>query len=211
MIHRIFPVGPLQCNCSVIGDEQTHEAMVIDPGDQIDNILAILKQETLKLTQIVITHAHIDHVGGAMKLKAATGAPILMNRDDQALLKMLDVQAGWIGMKPPGTVLVDESVADGSILNIGAMPMKVIHTPGHTEGSICLYMPDHKMLLAGDTLFAGSIGRTDLPGGSFDKIMRSIHTRVLALPDDTTVFPGHGPATTIGEERESNPFLQKPA
>ena len=211
MIHKIFPVGPLQCNCSVIGDEQTHEAMVIDPGDQIDEILAILKQEKLKLTQIVITHAHIDHVGGAMKLKAATGAPILMNQDDQALLKMLDVQATWIGMRPPGAVVVDESVADGRVLKIGAIPANVIHTPGHTEGSICLYMPEQQTLVAGDTLFAGSIGRTDLPGGSFDKIIRSIHTRVLGLPDETTVVPGHGPKTTIGQERETNPFLQKRA
>ena len=209
MIHKVFPVGPLQCNCSVLGDEQTHEAMVIDPGDQIDDILAILKHENLKLKQIVVTHAHIDHVGGAMKLKAATGAPILMNQDDQALLKMLDVQAAWIGMRPPGAVLVDESVSDGSVLKVGSIPGNVIHTPGHTEGSICLYLPDQQTLIAGDTLFAGSIGRTDLPGGSFEKIMRSLHTRVLALPDDTAVVPGHGPATTIGQERESNPFLQK--
>jgi hydroxyacylglutathione hydrolase len=209
MIHKVFPVGPLQCNCSVLGDEQTHEAMVIDPGDQIDDILAILKHENLKLKQIVVTHAHIDHVGGAMKLKAATGAPILMNQDDQALLKLLDVQAAWIGMRPPGAVLVDESVSDGSVLKIGSIPANVIHTPGHTEGSICLYLPDQQILIAGDTLFAGSIGRTDLPGGSFDKIMRSLHTRVLALPDETAVVPGHGPATSIGQERESNPFLQK--
>jgi glyoxylase-like metal-dependent hydrolase (beta-lactamase superfamily II) len=185
--------------------------MVIDPGDQIDDILAILKQEKLTLKQIVITHAHIDHVGGAMKLKAATGAPILMNQDDQALLKMLDVQATWIGMRPPGAVVVDESVKDGHVLKIGTIPANVIHTPGHTEGSICLYMADQKTLVAGDTLFAGSIGRTDLPGGSYDKILRSIHTRVLALPDETTVIPGHGPSTTIGKERESNPFLQKRA
>jgi hydroxyacylglutathione hydrolase len=209
MIHKIFPVGPLQCNCSVIGDEQTREAMVIDPGDQIDDILDILRQEKLTLKQIVITHAHIDHVGGAMKLKAATGAPILMNQNDQALLKMLDVQASWVGMRPPGAVQVDETIGEGSVLKIGNISGSVIHTPGHTEGSICLYLPQEKKLIAGDTLFAGSIGRTDLPGGSFEKIMKSIHGQVLALPDDTVVFPGHGPITTIGEERESNPFLQK--
>lgn len=209
MIHKVFPVGPLQCNCSVIGDEQTREAMVIDPGDQIDDILDILRQENLTLKQIVITHAHIDHVGGAMKLKAATGAPILMNQNDQALLKMLDVQASWVGMRPPGAVKVDETIGEGSLLKIGNISGSVIHTPGHTEGSICLYLPQEKKLIAGDTLFAGSIGRTDLPGGSFDKIMKSIHGQVLALPDDTIVVPGHGPMTTIGEERESNPFLQK--
>jgi hydroxyacylglutathione hydrolase len=209
MIHKIFPVSPLQCNCSVIGDEKTHEAMVIDPGDQIEGILEILRQEKLTLKQIVITHAHIDHVGGAMKLKAATGAPILMNQNDYALLKMLDMQAAWIGMRPPGDVQVDEAIGQGRVLKIGEIASNVIHTPGHTEGSICLYFPKEKKLIAGDTLFAGSIGRTDLPGGSMDKIMRSLHTKVLALPDETEVVPGHGPSTTIGEERETNPFLQK--
>jgi hydroxyacylglutathione hydrolase len=209
MIHKIFPVGPLQCNCSVIGDEQTHEAMVIDPGDQIEGILEILRQEKLELKQIVITHAHIDHVGGAMKLKAATGAPILMNQNDYALLKMLDMQAAWVGMRPPGTVEVDEAVSQGRVLKIGDISSNVIHTPGHTEGSICLYFPKEQRLIAGDTLFAGGIGRTDLPGGSTEKIMRSLHTQVLALPDETEVIPGHGPGTTIGQERETNPFLQK--
>src|SRR5258707_3130851 len=209
MLHKILPVGPLQCNCSLIGDEQTREAMVIDPGDQIEDILRILGEEKLQLKQIVITHAHIDHVGGAMKLKAATGAPILMNQSDFALLKMLDMQAAWVGMKPPGPVQIDEGIGDGRVLEIGEIRSNVIHTPGHTEGSICLYFPDQKKLIAGDTLFAGSIGRTDLPGGSMDKIMRSLHTQVLALPDETEVVPGHGAVTRIGEERESNPFLQK--
>jgi hydroxyacylglutathione hydrolase len=209
MIHKIFPVGPLQCNCSVIGDEHTREAMVIDPGDQIEDILNILHAEKLTLKQIVVTHGHIDHVGGAMKLKAATGAAILMNQKDQAQLRMLDVQAAWIGMRPPGTVQIDEPVADGRVLQIGNLSSNVIHTPGHTEGSICLYFPEQRKLVAGDTLFAGSIGRTDLPGGSYEKIIRSLHDRVLQLPDETQVVPGHGPITTIGEERETNPFLQK--
>jgi hydroxyacylglutathione hydrolase len=207
MLHKIFPVGVLQCNCSIIGDEQTHEAMVIDPGDQVDEILDILRQQKLALKYIVVTHAHIDHVGGAMKLKAATGAPILMNQNDQALLEMLDMQAAWIGMRPPGAVQVDESIDDGQSIKIGNLSSNVIHTPGHTEGSICLFFPEERKLIAGDTLFAGSIGRTDLPGGSFEKIKRSLHNRVLALPDDVEVVPGHGPLTTIGEEREHNPFL----
>jgi glyoxylase-like metal-dependent hydrolase (beta-lactamase superfamily II) len=209
MIHKIFPVGPLQCNCSILGDEKTHEAMVIDPGDQIERILEILRQEKLTLKQIVITHAHIDHVGGAMKLKAATGAPILMNQNDYALLKMLDMQATWVGMQSPGPVQIDESVSQGRVLKIGEVSAQVIDTPGHTEGSICVYIPAEKKLIAGDTLFAGSIGRTDLPGGSMEKIMRSLHNQVLALPDETEVTPGHGPNTTIGEEREMNPFLQR--
>ncbi|HXY13012.1 MAG TPA: MBL fold metallo-hydrolase [Terriglobales bacterium] len=207
MIHEILPVGPLQCNCSIIGDEATREAMVIDPGDDIEEILGIIATHKLKVKQIVITHAHIDHVGGAMKLRAATGAPILLNQNDYALLKMLDMQAAWVGMPSPGNVEIDQSVAQSDTVKAGSLVANVIDTPGHTEGSICLYFPTEKKLLAGDTLFAGSIGRTDLPGGSFEKIIRSLHEKVLALPDETIVIPGHGPQTTIGEERESNPFL----
>jgi hydroxyacylglutathione hydrolase len=208
MIHKILPVGPLRCNCSIIGDETTHEAMVIDPGDDIDDIVAIIDEHKLQVKQIVITHAHIDHVGGAMKLRAKTGAPILLNQNDYALLKMLDVQASWLDMKPPGDVEIDAGLAHDDTLRAGKLAANVLHTPGHTEGSVCLYFPAEKMLIAGDTLFARSIGRTDLPGGSFDKIMRSLHDRVLTLPDETTVIPGHGPMTTIGEEREENPFLK---
>jgi len=209
MIHEIFPVGPLRCNCSIIGDETSREAMVIDPGDEIEDILALIAKHNLQVKQIVITHAHIDHVGGAMKLRAATGAPILLNQNDYALLKMLDTQAAWVGMKSPGKVEIDQSVGQADQIQAGSITASVLHTPGHTEGSVCLYFPAEKTLVAGDTLFAGSIGRTDLPGGSFEKIIQSLHGTVLALPDDTVVVPGHGPLTTIGEERESNPFLLK--
>lgn len=208
MIHKILPVGPLQCNCSIIGDETSHEAMVIDPGDEIDDIVAIIEEYKLKVKQIVITHAHIDHVGGAMKLRARTGAPILLNENDYALLKMIDVQASWLGMESPGEVKVEADLVHGQTLRAGALSANVLHTPGHTEGSVCLYFPAEKLLIAGDTLFARSIGRTDLPGGSFEKIMRSLQGQVLALPDETAVIPGHGPMTTIGEEREENPFLK---
>jgi hydroxyacylglutathione hydrolase len=208
MIHEILPVGPLQCNCSIIGDENTREAMVIDPGDDIEDILALIAKHKLQVKQIVITHAHIDHVGGAMKLRAATSAPILLNQNDYALLKMLDMQAAWVGMVSPGKVEIDQSVAQADTVKAGSLVAAVIQTPGHTEGSVCLYFPSEKKLIAGDTLFAGSIGRTDLPGGSFEKIIRSLHEKVLTLPDETTVVPGHGPLTTIGEERESNPFLK---
>jgi hydroxyacylglutathione hydrolase len=207
MIHEILPVGPLQCNCSIIGDETTHEGMVIDPGDDIEDVLDLIEKHNLKIKQIVITHAHIDHVGGAMKLRAATGAPILLNQNDYALLKMLDVQAAWIGMKDPGKVEIDHSLGQSDKVQAGSLTADVIHTPGHTEGSICLYFPLENKLVAGDTLFAGSIGRTDLPGGSMEKIIRSLREKVMALPDDTLVVPGHGPLTTIGEERETNPFL----
>jgi glyoxylase-like metal-dependent hydrolase (beta-lactamase superfamily II) len=202
-------VGPLQCNCSIIGDESSHEAMVIDPGDDIADVIALIQKHNLNIKQIVITHAHIDHVGGAMKLRAATAAPILLNQNDYALLKMLDVQAAWIGMRSPGNVEIDRSIGDLDKVEAGSLVADVMHTPGHTEGSICLYFPAQKKLIAGDTLFAGSIGRTDLPGGSFEKIIASLHGKVLALPDETIVVPGHGPLTTIGDERETNPFLQK--
>jgi hydroxyacylglutathione hydrolase len=209
MIHEILPVGPLQCNCSVIGDEQSRQAIVIDPGDDIALIVALIQKHNLEVKQIVITHAHIDHVGGAMKLRAATGAPILLNQNDYALLKMLDVQAAWLGMANPGKVEIDQSVGSGDLVQTGSLAAQVLHTPGHTEGSICLYFPAEKTLIAGDTLFAGSIGRTDLPGGSYEKIIHSLHDKILALPDDTAVVPGHGPLTNIGEERETNPFLVK--
>jgi glyoxylase-like metal-dependent hydrolase (beta-lactamase superfamily II) len=209
MIHEILRVGPLQCNCSVIGDETSHEAMVIDPGDDVHEVLDLIRKHNLQVKQIVITHAHIDHVGGAMKLRTATGAPILLNQNDYALLKMLDAQAAWIGMPSPGKVDVDRSVTTGESVSAGSLTADILHTPGHTEGSICLYFAADKKLIAGDTLFAGSIGRTDLPGGSMQKILHSLHDTVLALPDETLVVPGHGPLTTIGEERETNPFLTK--
>src|SRR5256885_4664748 len=171
MIHEILPVGPLQCNCSIIGDEVSHEAMVIDPGDDVSDIVAIIEKYDLKVKQIVITHAHIDHVGGAMKLRAATGAPILLNHNDYTLLKMLDLQAAWIGMASPGKVEIDHSIAESDKVQAGSLVATVLHTPGHTEGSICLYFPLEKKLIAGDTLFAGSSGRTDPRGGSLDKMI----------------------------------------
>src|ERR1700739_482081 len=141
MIHEILPVGPLECNCSVIGDETTREGMVIDPGDDIEDILAIIAKHRLKVKQIVITHAHIDHVGGAMKLRARTGAPILLNQNDYALLKMLDVRAAWLGMAAPGKVEIDSSLEHDQSLRTGNLAASVLLTPGHTEGSVCLYFP----------------------------------------------------------------------
>lgn len=207
MIHEILPVGVFQCNCSIVGDEASREAIVIDPGDEIASILALLKKHSLTVKQIVVTHAHIDHVGGAMKLKQATGAPILLNENDSALLAMLDVQASWLGMKSPGAVSIDQNVTEGDVVKAGSLHGEVMHTPGHTEGSICVLFAPQNLLIAGDTLFAGSIGRTDLPGGDYKKIIDSLHGKLLSLPDQTIVVPGHGSLTTIGQERESNPFL----
>jgi glyoxylase-like metal-dependent hydrolase (beta-lactamase superfamily II) len=208
MILETFPVGPLQCNCTILGDEEAGEAIVIDPGDEVGRIHRRLAELGLKVKQILVTHAHIDHVGGALKLKRLTGAPILLNENDLPLLKMMEMQAGWLGIAPPETAPPDESLADGLRVGLEHYPAEVLHTPGHTQGSVCLHFAPLKMLIAGDTLFAGSIGRTDLPGGDSAQLIDSIETRLLALPDETKVLPGHGPATTIGQERRSNPFLR---
>ena len=208
MIIETFPVGPLQCNCTILGDEQTGEAIVIDPGDEISRIQRRLTDLGLKLKQILVTHAHIDHVGGALKLKRLTGAPILMNENDLPQLKFMDMQAGWLGVATPETAPPDDLLTDGLKVGLESCPAQVIHTPGHTQGSVCLHFVPLKLLVAGDTLFAGSIGRTDLPGGDYDQIIQSIESRLLPLPDETKVLPGHGPATTIGAERKSNPFLR---
>jgi hydroxyacylglutathione hydrolase len=208
MIHEILPVGILQCNCSIFGDEQTREAIVIDPGDQIDDILGILARHALKVAAIVITHAHIDHIGGARKLKAATGAPVWMNANDQPLYDALDMQASWLGVETPERTEVDVAARDGDSLQLGPASFHVMHTPGHTQGSLCLWIPAETKLVAGDTLFRDSIGRTDLPGGDGRQILRSIKDKLLALPDETKVIPGHGAETTIGREREFNYFLQ---
>jgi hydroxyacylglutathione hydrolase len=207
MVHKILAVGPLQCNCSILGDEQTHEAIIIDPGSEISRLTELLAEHQLVLKQIIITHAHIDHIAGAARLRALTHAPIYLNQLDLPLLAMMDQQAGWLGVPTPETVPPDVSAEDGLKLGLATLPGIVLHTPGHTEGSICLHFPAQNLLLAGDTLFAGSIGRTDLPGGNTKKIMSSLRERLLPLPDETKVIPGHGPATTIGEERHSNPFL----
>ncbi|HEX4310164.1 MAG TPA: MBL fold metallo-hydrolase [Acidobacteriaceae bacterium] len=208
MILETFPVGPLQCNCTILGDEATGEAMVVDPGDNIPQILAFLAKHKLTLKQIIVTHGHIDHIGGAQRLKKATGAPVLMNQNDLEQLKIMDVQAGWIGVETPEVAPPDTSADEGMIVGIAGHTASILHTPGHTQGSICLHFVPENLLLAGDTLFAGSIGRTDLPGGDGKRILHSIHDRLLTLPDETHVIPGHGPATTIGEERDSNPFLE---
>jgi hydroxyacylglutathione hydrolase len=208
MILETFPVGPLRCNCTILGDEVTREGVVVDPGDNIPEILSRLHKHGLTLRQIVITHAHIDHVGGAVLLKKATGAPVFLNQHDLGLLGAMEIQAGWIGVPTPEVASPDASADDGLTVGLASLRGVVIHTPGHTPGSICLLFPQQHLLLAGDTLFAGSIGRTDLPGGDGAQILRSLRDRLMVLPEPTRVLPGHGPETTIGEEKQSNPFLQ---
>lgn len=207
MIHEILPVGMLQCNCSILGDENSHEAIVVDPGDDIPRIMAVLQKHNLAVKQILITHAHIDHIAGAARLKQLTGAPILYNPNDLPLVQMMDMQAGWLGMPTPEVHPPDDTLDESRVIAIAGLSGNILHTPGHTQGSVCLLLPEQHLLIAGDTLFAGSVGRTDLPGGDMHALMSSIHSKLLQLPDDTKVFPGHGPSTTIGEERESNPFL----
>jgi hydroxyacylglutathione hydrolase len=208
MILETFPVGPLRCNCTILGDETTHEAVVVDPGENIPEIVSRLAKHGLTLRQIIVTHAHIDHVGGAVALKRLTGAPILLNQQDLELLAAMEMQAGWLGVATPEVAPPDSSAEDGLRVGLAGYPAEVLHTPGHTPGSICLHIPSQGLLIAGDTLFAGSIGRTDLPGGDGRKILRSLRDRLLVLPDETRVIPGHGQGTTIGQERVANPFLQ---
>ena len=208
MIHEILPVGMLQCNCSIFGDEGTRDAIVVDPGDEIESILAIVARHGLTVKAIVITHDHIDHIAGAQQLKKATCAPVYMNQNDTELQQMLDVQATWLGMPTPQAVEIDVAAKDGDTLLLGATEVHVLHTPGHTQGSICLWMPGEGKLVAGDTLFRESIGRTDLPGGDGRQILQSIHDKLLTLPGETQVIPGHGDLTTLAHERQFNYFLK---
>src|SRR5689334_15371204 len=208
VIHEILPVGMLQCNCSIFGDETSGEAIVVDPGDDIANITACLDRHRLRVKAIVITHAHIDHIGGAAKLKALTGAPVYMNQNDAQLYSGLDEQAAWLGVRPPSRTEIDSDAPDGARLHLGGSEFQILHTPGHTQGSISIWIPAENKLIAGDTLFRDSIGRTDLPGGNSRQILQSIHDKLLALPDTAIVIPGHGSNTTIGREKERNPFLQ---
>ena len=209
MIIETFPVGLLQCNCTIIGSEQTRDAIIIDPGDDVPRILSRLAHHKLTPKYIVATHGHIDHVGGFKEIKEATGAPVYLHESDLFLYNALAMQAQLLGVAPPSSTEVDARLNDGDEIGAGEIKLRVHHTPGHTPGSICFHSAgDDARLYAGDTLFMGSIGRTDLWGGSFEEIMDSLRNKVITLPDETVVIPGHGRATTIGREKRFNPFLQ---
>jgi len=214
MIHEVLTVGPLQCNCSILGDETTREAIVVDPGDEVERILAVLRAHDLRLKTILNTHAHFDHVGSCRELQEATGAAIKLHRADLPIYQTAPRQAATFaayGVKPIRLAPVDGYLSDADGVQAGGLALEVIHTPGHTPGSLSLRLAggETPMLFAGDTLFRDSIGRTDLPGGDFQQILRSIRDRLLTLADETEVWPGHGPKTTIGRERRLNPFLRE--
>jgi hydroxyacylglutathione hydrolase len=208
VILETFGVGPLQCNCVILADERSKAAVVIDPGDEIDLVVAVLERHGLSVAAILATHGHIDHVGGFADLKRMTGAPVFLHEADVTLYENLAEQAQWLGIETPPVAALDGGLDEALGLSFGAHKLDVRHTPGHSPGSVSLILPQRvPVLFSGDTLFAGSIGRTDLWGGSFDEIIASIKTKLLTLPDETIVIPGHGPTTTIGAERRTNPFL----
>lgn len=200
-------VGPLQVNCYILADEKTKEAIVIDAGEDAENILEIVKDKGLKVKYIIITHAHFDHVGANKALKEATGADILMHQNDEIVLKSAANHGSLFGIRSVASPPADRYVKHGDAISAGEVSLKVLHTPGHSQGGICLLTKG--MVFTGDTLFAGSIGRTDLPGGDMVALLRGIKEHLMTLPDNTRVCPGHGPASTIGDERRDNPFLNR--
>lgn len=208
MILETFPVGAFQCNCTILGDEATGEAIVVDPGDEGEAILARLERLGLKARLAFHTHAHLDHVMGTRDIKERHAAEILLHPGDRDLYEGLQIQARMFGLRTADPLPVDAWIAHGDRVSCGKVSGEVIHTPGHTPGSVCLYVPGTNLLLAGDTLFFRGVGRTDLWGGSFPQLQSSIRERLYALPDGTRVIAGHGPETTIGQERIANPFVR---
>jgi hydroxyacylglutathione hydrolase len=205
-----FAVGPLACNCTILGDERSGEAIVVDGGDGVDEVVALLDRNGWRARYLVHTHAHIDHIGDLGRLRIATGGRGLLHAADLPLYQTLPLQAQWIGLAAsPKVVALDGELRDGDVLELGALRCRVLHTPGHTPGSVCFEVigGEDVTLLTGDTLFAGSIGRWDLGGTSMEDIINSIRGKLMPFKDETPVVPGHGPFTTIGVERRSNPYL----
>lgn len=200
-------VGPLEVNCYIVWDRQTLDAFVIDPGGDAADILGVIKKEKLRVRYVINTHGHFDHVGADAAIKTASGAPLAIHRADSALLSVAHEQGAIFGVKADNAPAADLILSGGEELKAGSTVLKVIHTPGHSKGGICLFDEAGGLLFTGDTLFAGSIGRTDFEGGSYDELMASIKRKLLPLGDGVRVFPGHGPESTIGEEKETNPFI----
>jgi len=208
MILKVLPVGPIMANCFVLGCEKTREAAVIDPGDEDERILMALADEKLTLKYIINTHGHFDHVAANKAMKDATGAEILIHEEDAPMLSHLSSMAVSFGLSAENSPAPDKFIKDGDIIKFGEISLKVIHTPGHSRGGVSLFCENEKLLFAGDTLFAGSIGRTDLPGGDYSTLIKNVRSKLFPLGDEVRVFPGHGPETTIGTEKKFNPFFQ---
>ena len=208
MILQRLTVGPFQENCYIIGDEDSGVGAVVDPGDEAARIALAVEQTDLEVGSIIVTHAHIDHVGAVAALADEYACPVLMHAESEPMLMQLPTQAMMMGLKFGKVPAVDRHIGDGDVLEVGELRLRSLYTPGHAPGHLAFYVEDQGLVLSGDALFAGSVGRVDLPGGSMEVLMRSIEDRLLTLPDETMVYPGHGPQTTIGNERTSNPFLQ---
>ena len=209
LLRKTFPVGALQCNCSIVGDTDSGDAVVIDPGDEVPRIVEMLLAHKLRAVAIIHTHAHIDHIGGATSLSLLTGAKTYLHSQDTFLYEALGLQAQLLGLPPPGACSpISCELRDQMRLSFGRYALGVMHTPGHTPGSVSFCLEDQSLCFAGDTLFKGSIGRTDLPGGDADAIVKSIQNRIYSMPDDATVVCGHGPPTNVLQERRFNPFVR---
>jgi hydroxyacylglutathione hydrolase len=208
MILEMLTVGPFQENSYIIGDEDSGAGVVVDPGDEAARIALAVEQTDLEVGSIIVTHAHIDHVGAVAALADEYACPVLMHAESEPMLMQLPTQAMMMGLKFGKVPAVDRHISDGEMLEVGKLRLHSLYTPGHAPGHLAFYIEDEGVVLSGDALFAGSVGRVDLPGGSMEVLMRSIEERLLTLPDETWVYPGHGPQTSIGNERTSNPFLQ---
>ena len=208
MILEMLTVGPFQENCYIIGDADSGAGAVVDPGDEAARIALAVEQTDLEVGSIIVTHAHIDHVGAVAALADEYACPVLMHAESEPVLKQLPTQAMMMGLKFGKVPPVDRHISDGEVLEVGKLRLRSLYTPGHAPGHLAFYIEDEGVVLSGDALFAGSVGRVDLSGGSMEVLMRSIEERLLTLPDETWVYPGHGPQTSIGNERTSNPFLQ---
>ena len=206
MIIEQLTLGPIQANCFILGCSETQEAAVIDPGDEGDKILMLLAKKALKVTKIINTHGHFDHVGANRRIKEVTGADLLIHRLDASMLPELSNNAAAWGMRAENSPDPDKNLEDGDTISFGKITLSVIHTPGHTPGGISLY--GENCVFVGDTLFAGSIGRTDFPGGNYETLINSIQQKLFVLPEETKVYPGHMGASTIGMEKRNNPFCR---
>jgi len=200
-------VGPIQANCYIVGCERTKEAAVIDPGGDVDKILVALAKDHLRCVRIINTHGHFDHAAGNKRLKEVTGAELIIHRTDAPMIVNQGASGQMWGMKVEDSPPPDHYVEEGDLITFGDISLKVLHTPGHSAGGISLVTD--QVVFVGDTLFAGSIGRTDFPGGDYDGLLRNVREKIFPLGDDVVIYPGHGPKTTVGRERQSNPFFAR--